>query len=175
MDRKDLRKILLQTKSHQEWSWAIIVGFFSLGIINYWFGLIGLACISLPLIHALKGKGRIHCSHYCPRGSFFGKFLSKLSLNNALPNFMRTKRFKHILLGVMVVMFSFSMYHTGGNPYKIGFALFRFLLISSILGVVLGIFFKPRSWCQVCPMGHASYVVGKARQKVKAKKDKKIS
>ena len=148
-------------KSHQKWSWIVIVTFFALEVVDTIFGLLGIICMLMPLYHALKGRGRVHCSHYCPRGSFFGRFLEKISLENTLPEWMRKKRFKHILLGLMLTMFSISMYHTGGNINKVAFGILRFLFLSSILGIVLGIFFKPRSWCQVCPMGHASYLVSK--------------
>ena len=30
-----------------------------------------------------------------------------------------------------------------------------FMTASLALGAIMGIIFKPRSWCQVCPMGYA--------------------
>lgn len=149
----------MKKKSHMSWSWTIIVTFFVLSIYDFRFGVLGFVCMGMPIYHALRGRGKIHCSHYCPRGSFLGRFLQKISLQKNLPAFMRTKKFKNGLLTAMMLVFSFSMYHTGGDPMKIAFSVFRFMGISFILGIVLGIFFKPRSWCVVCPMGHATALV----------------
>ena len=49
--------------------------------------------------------------------------------------------------------------HSGGQIDKIAFALFRFMFASFVVGVLMGVFFKPRSWCQVCPMGHATGLI----------------
>jgi polyferredoxin len=118
-----------------------------------------------PFFHALRGKGKIHCSKHCPRGSFLGKFLSYISMNNPLPKFMRTKIFKNLILIIMISLFSLSIIHSGFVFEKMAFAFFRFMGISFIVGIVLGIFFKPRSWCQICPMGHGTGLIEKALQK----------
>lgn len=152
-------------KSIQSWSWILFIIFLALSIINYKFGLLGILCMSSPLYHAIKGNGKIHCSHYCPRGSLLGKFLSSISLNNKLPNWMRSGIFKNIILTTMLVMLSISMYHAnhgGFNLLKTGFALFRFMIASSLVAIIMGIFFKPRSWCQICPMGHSTALIDKA-------------
>lgn len=146
-------------KSHQGWSWIIIVSFFILSIYNVYFGLFGIICMTMPMYHALKGEGKAHCSFYCPRGSFLGKFLGKFSMQNTLPRFMRTKKFKNGMLILMITMLSLSMIHSGGQIDKIAFALFRFMFASFIVGILMGVFFKPRSWCQICPMGHATGLI----------------
>jgi hypothetical protein len=48
-------------------------------------------------------------------------------------------------------------YCPGGlNVERIAFAVFRMMMASLAIGVIMGIVFKPRSWCQICPMGHAT-------------------
>lgn len=151
----------VKTKSHQKWSWIIIVSFFTLSILDIRFGILGFLCMAAPMFHAISGRGKIHCSHYCPRGSFFGKFLTYISLNNKLPKFMDTKAFKHFLLILMIAMFSISILHADGDFNKIAFSVFRFMLASFIVGVIVGISYKPRSWCKICPMGHAAGLISK--------------
>ena len=148
-----------KTKSHQSWSWILIISFFILSVYNVYFGLLGIICMTMPIYHALRGRGKIHCSAYCPRGSFLGKFLEKFSMKNNLPKFMRTKNFKNALLMLMITMLTLSIIHSGGQIDKIAFALFRFMLASFVVGVLMGVFFKPRSWCQICPMGHATGLI----------------
>ncbi len=150
---------MLNKKSYMQWSWILMITFFIAGIYNYYFGLLGIVCMILPIYHAFKGDGRIHCSHYCPRGSLFGRFLGKISINRPLPGFFRSSIFKNGLLVLMMTMFTLAIIHAHGDPEKIGFAVLRFMVVSSLIGAAMGIFFKPRSWCQVCPMGHATGII----------------
>lgn len=160
-----MRQKLLKMKSHREWAWMLMIGFFALGIFNFYFGILGFICMIAPMYHAIKGKGKAHCSHFCPRGSLFMKFLPKVSLNRPLPSFMRKRWFKSVLLTVMVSMLTLAMVHSHGDPYKIGFALFRFMTISFTVGIVLGVFYKPQAWCQVCPMEHGTHLISKFKQR----------
>jgi len=92
-------------------------------------------------------------NQYCPRGSFLGKFLAKISLGVALPKFMGTRNFKNGLLILMGTVFTFAIFHSGGDFTKLASAFYRFMGISFIVGILMGITYKPRSWCVVCPMG----------------------
>lgn len=155
-----------QRKSHMKWSWIIIISFFLLGIIDFKFGIFGFICMTAPIYHAIKGEGKVHCSKYCPRGSFLGKFLKHVSMDIPLPSYMRTKKAKNIILALMLTVFSFSMIHTGFEFNKMAFALFRFMGMSFAVGIIMGIFFKPRSWCQICPMGHMAGLTANQSKKL---------
>jgi predicted membrane protein len=69
---------------------------------------------------------------------------------------MKRKTVKNALLTFMVVMFSISLVRAGFNVERIAFAVFRMMMASLAVGVIMGVVFKPRSWCQICPMGHAT-------------------
>lgn len=152
-------------KSHMNWSWIIMVTFIILSILDIRFGLLGFVCMTAPLYHAVRGKGKIHCSHYCPRGSILGKFLKYISFDNNLPARFRGKMAKNIILGIMIAMFAISLLHSGFNINKIAFAVFRLMMVSLAVGAAMGFFFKPRSWCQVCPMGYATGLIKEAQDK----------
>ena len=121
-----------------------------------------------PMYHAVKGGGKVHCQKYCPRGSLLGKFLEEISLKKNHPKFMTTKKFKHFMLILMMSVFTVSMVHTKGEFNKIAFAMFRFMSVSMILGIIMGIIYRPRTWCVVCPMGHAAGLI-KQSQEIMAK------
>ncbi|HHX50043.1 MAG TPA: 4Fe-4S binding protein [Clostridia bacterium] len=146
----------MKRKSYLKWSWIFMIAFIVLSVLDIRFGLLGIICMTVPLYHALRGRGKIHCSHYCPRGSLLGSFLKNISLGNNLPPFMKQKTVKTILLTFMVVMFSISLVRAGLNFDKIAFSVFRMMMSSLAIGVIMGIVFKPRSWCQICPIGHAT-------------------
>ncbi len=152
---------LKNNKKMKDMRWIVILSFFALSIVNTWFGLLGFLCMAGPFYHALKGRGgRYHCKNHCPRGSFFSNVLSRISLGNTMPRFMATKNFRHALLAFMAVMFVIGMNHTGGDPRKIAFVMFRFMGVSFIFGILLGLIFKPKSFCAVCPMSHGATLLG---------------
>lgn len=153
--------------SHMKWSWLLMVTFLTLSIIDFRFGILGFVCMGAPIYQALKGGGKVHCRKYCPRGSLLGKFLPKISLNQTMPKFMLTRKFKNALLIMMMTVFTFSMSHTQGEFTKIAFTMFRFMSVSLIVGIIMGIVYKPRSWCAVCPMAHSSQLID---EQLKAKK-----
>ncbi|MFZ5968546.1 MAG: 4Fe-4S binding protein [Bacillota bacterium] len=162
------RRDSMSKKSHQSWSWILMVGFIVLSIIDIRFGLLGFVCMGAPVYHALKGRGKIHCSKYCPRGSILGKFLQYISLNNNLPSALKGKKAKNFLLALMMIMFSISMFHAVHQPNiikAVAFGVFRLMTASLALGVIMGIIFKPRSWCQVCPMGYGTGLIKDLKDK----------
>lgn len=148
-------------KSIMSWSWIFIVLFFSLGVINIKFGILGLVCMFVPIYLALRGGGRVHCSKYCPRGSFLGKLLQSISFNNDLPKYINNKTVKNIMLTWMILMFAISLIMAKGDFTKTAYAIFRMMAMSTSVGVLMGIIFKPRSWCVICPMGYATGLIEK--------------
>ena len=148
-------------KSLIKWSWIVIVIFFLVSFIDIRFALAGFICMAAPIGFALAGKGKIHCSHYCPRGSFFGKFLPLISLKRTLPSFMTSKWFKHGLLIFMFSAFGVSLYKAGWNYENIAAAIFNMMLRSFLAGALIGIIFMPRNWCKICPMGHTAGMIRK--------------
>lgn len=145
--------------NHMQWSWLIMVTFLILGILDFRFGIFGFACMGAPIYHALRGRGKIHCRAYCPRGSILAKWLPYVSLNQNMPQFMTQKWFKYALLVLMVAVFSISLSHADWQYHSIAFRVFRFMVMSLGVGIVTGILFKPRSWCVICPMGTATTLI----------------
>ncbi len=155
----------MRKKSYQKWSWIFMILFIGLSIIDIRFGLLGFICMGVPIYHALRGRGKIHCSHYCPRGSLLGNFLKNISLQNNLPKWVKIKTAKKVLLIWMMVMFTISLINAGPNINRIALAIFRLMTSSLALGVIMGIIFKPRTWCQVCPMGYGTELITKKIKK----------
>ncbi|KXG74287.1 4Fe-4S binding protein [Thermotalea metallivorans] len=164
------------SKSHQSWSWILMVLFITLSIVDIRFGLLGFICMGAPIYHAFRGRGKIHCSKYCPRGSILGKFLQNISMAHNLPKSLKGKNVKNGLLILMMTMFGISLYHAfqASNVIKaVGFGLFRLMMASLALGVIMGVIFKPRSWCQVCPMGYATGLIKEAQDRKRMEKMEK--
>jgi hypothetical protein len=151
-------------KQHQHWTWILIILFFVLSIINVYFGLLGILCMVKPVYHAIRGRGKLHCSHYCPRGSFLGNFLKKISLGLNVPNWLRKEKTKQIILGIMIVMTTSMIIRSGGNIELISKGFIRMMFTSFMLAIITGVLYKPRTWCQICPMGHATVEISKIKK-----------
>ena len=165
-------------KSHQAWSWVFMIVFILLSIIDFRFGILGIICMTTPMILALRGAGKAHCSFYCPRGSLLGKFLKPISFQNTLPSWVKSNKVKNVLLFSMISMLIIGMFHAnreGFNLVKTGFTLFRFMTASLLVGIMMGIIFKPRTWCQVCPMGHGTAIIDKTLKGRKTTREKNLS
>lgn len=150
-------------KNHQNWSWIILVTFIVVAFFKPVLGLFGIVCMIAPIYHALRGRGKIHCSKYCPRGSLLGKWLKYFTLDRPMPTKLRSKAVKNTLLILMISLLTISLIHSGGKIHKIGFSIYRFMSLSLFVGIVIGVIFKPRSWCQICPMGHACDLVNRVK------------
>ncbi len=146
-------------------SWIFFVLFFALAIIDRRFALAGLLCMLLPLYQSIRGRGKIHCSGYCPRGSFLHNAFARLSFRNTMPAFMRSSIFKNLLFVLMMGFFAVSMFSAKGDLAASAMVLLRMVLVTSIIAAVLGIIFKPRSWCSICPMGHLSGAIARRGRK----------
>jgi polyferredoxin len=107
------------------------------------FGAIGIALY----------KGRAWCDWMCPRGSFYDLFLDKLSRKLPIPGLFRANWFRTVILSLLMVSLGIQIYYAWGDSYGIGRAFVLVLTITTMAGIVLGAVFKPRAWCQICPMG----------------------
>lgn len=155
-------------KSQQAWTWIFMVIFILLSIIDFRFGILGIICMVTPMALALKGEGKAHCSYYCPRGSLLGKFLKGISLQHNFPQWAKSNKVKNAMLMMMITMFTIGMFRAnqdGFNLMKTGFTLFRFMTVSLLVGIIMGVIFKPRTWCQVCPMGHGTALIDKVKKR----------
>lgn len=157
----------MKKKSIMSWSWIFMVLFFTLGIIDIRFGILGLICMGVPLYLAIRGGGRVHCAKYCPRGSLLGTFLEKISMKHNLPKSINNKVVKNLMLIWMIGMFSISLIMAGGDFTKSAAAILRMMTMSTAVGILMGVIFKPRSWCAICPMGYATGLIEKQQKKNK--------
>jgi polyferredoxin len=113
-------------------------------------------------------KGRFWCGNFCPRGSFNDIILSKFSRKVSIPKFMKTVKFKNTFLVILLSGFVIQLSLNFGDLKSMGYVFVRMILITTLLGIGLGILYKPRTWCTICPMGTISQHISK-RNSIKNK------
>lgn len=125
-------------------------------VIGGWFyPLIGFALLicMFGAIGISFYNGRSWCDWMCPRGSFYDLFLEKISRKSRIPGLFKTNWFRSIILAFLITALGVQIYFAWGDPDGIGLAFVTVLTVTTSIGLLLGIVFKPRAWCQICPMG----------------------
>jgi len=146
---------------YKKWNWLLMVMFWSLAIIDLRFGLTALFCILPAFYLSFKKPSYNFCASSCPRGNFLQKSLKDISFNRSAPQFFQKSIFKNSLFFVIFFLFIVALFRSGGVPVKIGFVLVRFITVSTIIGMLTGLIYQPRSWCQICPLGQGTNLIKK--------------
>lgn len=146
----------------KRYSFIVFIGFVILGLLDLRFAIAAVACMVAPIIVSTF-KGRFWCGNLCPRGSLYDNVVSKFSNKKRVPKFMKSKWFRAFMVVFMMSMFATGVYQNWGNLYGIGMVFYRIIIITTVVGLVLSLFYNHRAWCNFCPMGTLASLVSKAR------------
>ena len=69
---------------------------------------------------------------------------------------MRSKGFRIFMLCFIFGMFGVQLYVNGLTLAGIGRTFWNIILLTTVVGIVLGFVYAPRTWCSFCPMGTLS-------------------
>ncbi len=115
-------------------------------------GFTVLALITFFLVLASK-RGRFYCGWFCPMGAFHERVLSHISLKRSILPVFKSSWFRWLLFILMMGLMCFSLFVAWGDAKALGDAFRRMWIISTGLAIGLGVYFRPRVWCSICPMG----------------------
>jgi polyferredoxin len=99
-------------------------------------------------------KNRYWCWNFCPRGAFLDLVVSPLSRNEKIPRLFFNKKFRLLVLIVVMAGLILRLVSAGGSIKAIGLIFVSMCLVTTIAALVLGLFFSKRAWCSFCPMGY---------------------
>lgn len=151
----------------QSWLWLLLIGFTTLGwFVNSFYGYAAIICMSAPVLFAIV-KGRFWCGWFCPRGSFFDTIITKFSFNRKIPDIMLKPWFRAIIFTLLMSGLTLQLSQTGGELQKMGVVIVRLITVTTVIGIFLGIFIHPRSWCVICPMGSLATFFGQGKYLLK--------
>jgi ferredoxin-type protein NapH len=147
-----------------QYVWIFLFAFLGVGIIYPRIGAMALICMLAPVIVAFF-KGRAWCGTYCPRGSFNDTILARFSRKQKVPAIMRSSGFRLTFLVILMSAFAVQLTLAWGNPLAIGQVFVRMILVTTLITLILGMIYQPRTWCQFCPMGTMAHYVSKWRSR----------
>ena len=154
--KKAYKKSKVQEKccrKGSQWAMALLLPLVVIG--GYYYPLLGftvLGLITFFLVLASK-RGRFYCGWFCPMGAFHERILSWVSLHRDILPVFKSGWFRWLMFAMMMGLMMFRLYMAWGDAEAIG-SVFRMIwIISTGFAIGLGIYFKPRVWCTICPMG----------------------
>lgn len=140
-------------KLWKKYSFIILIVFIVGGIFNIKIAMAAIVCMLGPLILALLGKGRFWCGNICPRGSFYDNIVKKVSNKRRVPRLLKLKLFRLLVIVFMFYMFGINIYMNWGNIEGVAMVFYKMIIVTTLVGLILSIFYNHRSWCNFCPMG----------------------
>lgn len=150
-------------KFYKKYGYFIFVFFLVASLFDMRFGSIAIICMLAPIIIAILGKGRYWCGNYCPRGNFYDHVIRKISPNKRVPRFLKGMGFRVFMIAFIMTNFGIGIYKNWGDLYGIGLVFYKIIVITSLVGIVLGVIYNQRTWCNFCPMGTISSLIAKVR------------
>ncbi|AYF54087.1 4Fe-4S binding protein [Clostridium botulinum C] len=140
-------------KLWKKYSFIILIVFIVGGIFNIKIAMAAIVCMLGPLILALLGKGRFWCGNICPRGSFYDNIVKKVSNKRRVPRLLKLKLFRLLVIVFMFYMFGINIYMNWDNIEGVAMVFYKMIIVTTLVGLILSIFYNHRSWCNFCPMG----------------------
>lgn len=154
-------------KLWKKYSYVLLLAFIIVSLLDFRVGMIAIICMIAPIIVSIF-RGRFWCGNLCPRGSFYDNLVSKFSNKKSAPKFLKSIYFRLFVVIFMFTMFSIGVKNNWGNPAAIGMVFYRIIVITTIIGVLLSLFYNNRVWCNFCPMGSIAAFISYL------KRDKKV-
>ncbi|MTV50685.1 4Fe-4S binding protein [Heliobacillus mobilis] len=135
---------------YKKFAFLIPIAYLSLGIFYPLFGYFLLVCMLTGVTMAYS-KNRHWCGNLCPRGFLY----DKLFMNNTrkVPDFLKSSSFKYGFFIMFMALFVWRLSVAGWDIYKIGSVFVLMGIVSGTIGLILGLLYRPRAWCLICPMG----------------------
>ncbi len=106
-------------------------------------------------------KGRHYCGWICSMGAFHDRVLARFSLNQQIPPVLSARWFRYLVFVLMMGLMMSRFVMSAGDPVAIAGVFVMMWTLSTCLAVGLGFLFRPRSWCNICPMALVQGVIGK--------------
>lgn len=130
--------------------------------------------VPIAMITGMAGgffRGRYVCGNICPRGSFYDTVFSFVGGNRPTPVFLKSQAFRW---GTMALLMGFMVWRITLNAtdwHHWGVVFWSMCLITTAVGIPLGITYRSRSWCEFCPAGTFAGAVGKSRYQLEISAD----
>jgi ferredoxin-type protein NapH len=109
-------------------------------------------------------KPRYWCWNFCPRGSFLDMILSRISMRRHIPEIFFNQPFRWLVFVLLMGFLTWRLVSAGNSFMAVGAVFVMMCVVTTLIAIVLGVVYKERAWCMICPMGNLQEQVGKIRK-----------
>ncbi|MFO8081665.1 MAG: 4Fe-4S binding protein [Armatimonadota bacterium] len=142
---------------------GLFVALVTAGWLVPWFGYFVPVCMIGGLVPAFF-IGRKWCDWTCARGSFLESAVATLAGDRPVPKLLRSTGFRVGVMALLFAMFGFRITQLWGEWVALGGFFVMFLTATTVVAIVLGMIYQPRSWCAFCPIGTISKWAGTGKK-----------
>ena len=137
--------------------------------LGWKYPLLGFSVPAVMLAGMIGGiiRGRYVCGNLCPRGSFFDRLMTCVSRKKPIPEFLISMAFRWVLFAALMGFMVFSILQNPTDIRHWGHVFWLMCVVTTGIGVVLGILIHPRSWCAFCPMGTMQNALGGGKHQLR--------
>ncbi|OGU00574.1 MAG: FeS-binding protein [Geobacteraceae bacterium GWC2_48_7] len=142
--------------------WSLGIFMLSVIAIGWKYPLLGFA-VPVAMLAGIFGgffRGRYVCGNFCPRGSFYDTIFGYIGGNRPAPKFLQSSRFRWIILVVLMGFMTWRIAQEPGEWQHWGSVFWSMCLITTAVGIPLGMIYRSRSWCSFCPVGTIAATIG---------------
>lgn len=169
--RQQLLAFVRSRRLKQSLLGAFFVIFLAIGWLYPLIGYFIPVCMLMGLGIALW-RGRYWCDWLCPRGSFNDAWLSRVSPQRRLPDWLRATPTRVVVLAFLLTVLTVQLVRLWPDWWAIGGFFVLLLTITTAIDIVLGLAYQQRGWCQICPIGTMSNWLGRNRRPLYLQADK---
>jgi len=148
----------------KKYSYLILLVFIFTGMFDLRIGLIAVLCMFGPIVISIF-RGRFWCGNICPRGSFYDNIVIKFSKKRNVPKLLKSVYFRIAITIFMLSMFTIGFIKNWGNLYGMGLIIYRLIVVTTLIGIGLALFYNQRAWCNFCPMGSIAALISFSKNK----------
>jgi len=142
--------------------WLLALIMLAVVLLGWRYPMLGFVVPAAMLTGVVGGffRGRYVCGNICPRGSFFDTYFSLLGTRRPVPDWMAGMPFRWLVLAALMGFMAWRLAQDPGNLEHWGSVFWSMCALTTALGVLLGLAYRPRTWCSFCPVGTLQNVSG---------------
>ncbi|PLX85910.1 MAG: FeS-binding protein [Desulfuromonas sp.] len=142
--------------------WLLALVMVTVIALGWKYPLLGFAVPAAMATGIVGGlfRGRFVCGNICPRGSFFDTYFNLVGSSKPVPPFLQSMGFRWSALAAMMGFMTWRILQDPGSLSHWGSVFWSICAITTGLGVVLGLAYRPRTWCSFCPVGTMQNALG---------------
>lgn len=130
-----------------------------------WLGF-GVPLVMAAGIGGAFWRGRYVCGNLCPRGSFYDTLYRPIGGTRPIPALLRALPFRWAAFAALMLLMVSQILRAPHDPLHWGRVFWAMCLATTVVGVVLGFFYRARTWCACCPVGTAAAAIGGERYRL---------